>query len=277
MASTPPSVPAPPSRRPHPARRARRIAGTATVAGMLALTGGIAAATHAPSTRPRRPRTPTPLRPRPRPAPPSTTARPRSPTTTVRTRPRRSPGRRPRRRTPRAMAAELRFRAMGSDVRRGRRRRSIRSSRCRAASHRGPRTTVEPVPPRQRDQRAQRTRRILRRGFARHDRTGDRAPSTCTSSPTAGSTRPCTARSFGPGTTARSTRSARRRAAVEQAADGAERILVAADAVALPVGTGFDPGGIGKGLAADIVVDELVAEGAAGMCINLGGDVRRAA
>jgi FAD:protein FMN transferase len=55
---------------------------------------------------------------------------------------------------------------------------------------------------------------------------------------------------------------------------GAERILVAADAVALPIGTGFDPGGIGKGLAADIVVDELVAEGAAGVCINLGGDVR---
>ena len=41
---------------------------------------------------------------------------------------------------------------------------------------------------------------------------------------------------------------------------GAERILVAADAVALPSGTGFDPGGIGKGLAADIVVDELVTE-----------------
>jgi thiamine biosynthesis lipoprotein len=55
---------------------------------------------------------------------------------------------------------------------------------------------------------------------------------------------------------------------------GAERILVAADAVALPVGTGFDPGGIGKGLAADLVVDEVVAEGAAGACINLGGDVR---
>jgi thiamine biosynthesis lipoprotein len=55
---------------------------------------------------------------------------------------------------------------------------------------------------------------------------------------------------------------------------GAERILVAADAVALPIGTGFDPGGIGKGLAADIVVDELVAEGAAGVCISLGGDVR---
>ena len=56
---------------------------------------------------------------------------------------------------------------------------------------------------------------------------------------------------------------------------GAERILVAADAVALPIGTGFDPGGIGKGLAADIVVDELVAEGAAGVCISLGGDVPR--
>jgi thiamine biosynthesis lipoprotein len=55
---------------------------------------------------------------------------------------------------------------------------------------------------------------------------------------------------------------------------GAERILVAADAVGLPLGTGFDPGGIGKGLAADIVVDELVADGAAGVCINLGGDVR---
>ncbi len=55
---------------------------------------------------------------------------------------------------------------------------------------------------------------------------------------------------------------------------GAERILVTADAVALPIGTGFDPGGIGKGLAADIVVDEMVAEGAAGVCVNLGGDVR---
>ena len=41
-----------------------------------------------------------------------------------------------------------------------------------------------------------------------------------------------------------------------------------------PADTGFDPGGIGKGLAADIVVDELRAEGAAGVCINLGGDVR---
>ncbi len=42
----------------------------------------------------------------------------------------------------------------------------------------------------------------------------------------------------------------------------------------LPAGTGFDPGGIGKGLAADLVVAELLAEGAEGACVNLGGDVR---
>ncbi len=44
--------------------------------------------------------------------------------------------------------------------------------------------------------------------------------------------------------------------------------------VALPKGARFDPGGIGKGLAADFVVDELRALGAAGVCVNLGGDVR---
>lgn len=45
-------------------------------------------------------------------------------------------------------------------------------------------------------------------------------------------------------------------------------------AVRLPAGVGFDPGGIGKGLAADLVVEELLAAGAAGACVNLGGDVR---
>lgn len=45
-------------------------------------------------------------------------------------------------------------------------------------------------------------------------------------------------------------------------------------AVRLPAGVGFDPGGIGKGLAADLVVDELLAAGADGACVNLGGDVR---
>lgn len=45
-------------------------------------------------------------------------------------------------------------------------------------------------------------------------------------------------------------------------------------AVGLPRGVGFDPGGLGKGLAADLVVDELLAGGADGACVNLGGDVR---
>ena len=42
----------------------------------------------------------------------------------------------------------------------------------------------------------------------------------------------------------------------------------------LPAGAGFDPGGIGKGLAADLAVAEALTEGAAGVCVNLGGDVR---
>jgi thiamine biosynthesis lipoprotein len=51
-------------------------------------------------------------------------------------------------------------------------------------------------------------------------------------------------------------------------------IAVVGGTVRLPAGTGFDPGGIGKGLAADIVVDEIRADGADGVCVNLGGDVR---
>jgi FAD:protein FMN transferase len=44
--------------------------------------------------------------------------------------------------------------------------------------------------------------------------------------------------------------------------------------VELPVGVGFDPGGIGKGLAADMVAEELIASGAGGACVNVGGDLR---
>jgi thiamine biosynthesis lipoprotein len=44
--------------------------------------------------------------------------------------------------------------------------------------------------------------------------------------------------------------------------------------VRLPAGSGFDPGGIGKGLAADIVAAELMGAGARGVCVNLGGDLR---
>ncbi len=45
-------------------------------------------------------------------------------------------------------------------------------------------------------------------------------------------------------------------------------------AITLPAGLGLDLGGIGKGLAADVVVDELIAAGAEGACVNVGGDVR---
>lgn len=44
-------------------------------------------------------------------------------------------------------------------------------------------------------------------------------------------------------------------------------------AVTLGAGVHIDPGGIGKGLAADLVVAELMERGAAGALVNLGGDL----
>jgi FAD:protein FMN transferase len=55
---------------------------------------------------------------------------------------------------------------------------------------------------------------------------------------------------------------------------GCDGIEIDGRRVRLPAGTGFDPGGIGKGLAADLVATETLAAGADGVCINLGGDVR---
>jgi FAD:protein FMN transferase len=43
--------------------------------------------------------------------------------------------------------------------------------------------------------------------------------------------------------------------------------------VAVPAGVGLDPGGIGKGLAADIVVRELLDLGAGGALVGVGGDL----
>jgi thiamine biosynthesis lipoprotein len=48
----------------------------------------------------------------------------------------------------------------------------------------------------------------------------------------------------------------------------------AAGTVTLPPGVRFDPGGIGKGLAADLVAEALVGAGALGALVNLGGDLR---
>lgn len=44
--------------------------------------------------------------------------------------------------------------------------------------------------------------------------------------------------------------------------------------IQLPVGITLDPGGLGKGLAADLVATELVASGVLGACVNIGGDLR---
>jgi thiamine biosynthesis lipoprotein len=57
---------------------------------------------------------------------------------------------------------------------------------------------------------------------------------------------------------------------------GWERIVVdrRASSVTLPTGVGFDGGGIGKGYAADLLVDALIAAGAAGACVSVGGDLR---
>ena len=52
------------------------------------------------------------------------------------------------------------------------------------------------------------------------------------------------------------------------------QVDVAAQTIALPVDVGLDFGGIGKGLAGDMVADELIALGAVGVMVNIGGDVR---
>jgi FAD:protein FMN transferase len=44
--------------------------------------------------------------------------------------------------------------------------------------------------------------------------------------------------------------------------------------IALPPGVGIDPGGIGKGLAADIVATELIGLGARAALVDIGGDIR---
>ncbi len=43
--------------------------------------------------------------------------------------------------------------------------------------------------------------------------------------------------------------------------------------VTLPVGSGLDPGGIGKGLAADLVAHEMLEAGATAVLVEIGGDI----
>lgn len=58
------------------------------------------------------------------------------------------------------------------------------------------------------------------------------------------------------------------------AAPGCADIRIGPDGVTLPHGTAIDPGGIGKGLAADLTIDLVMTGGATGACINVGGDLR---
>jgi thiamine biosynthesis lipoprotein len=68
---------------------------------------------------------------------------------------------------------------------------------------------------------------------------------------------------------------AKRSAPADGGAPGCGGVVVddRAGTVTLPAGAAFDPGGIGKGLAADLVTAELLGAGAQGVCVNLGGDL----
>jgi FAD:protein FMN transferase len=79
----------------------------------------------------------------------------------------------------------------------------------------------------------------------------------------------------GPGITTRVLRSADRGTGfVRQTPEPS--ILVTRDPwmVRLPAGYDFDPGGIGKGLGADLVSHALIRRGVPGALVNLGGDLR---
>lgn len=58
-----------------------------------------------------------------------------------------------------------------------------------------------------------------------------------------------------------------------QHSPGPGGITIGGDTVAMPAGVRFDPGGVGKGLAADLVAEALLDAGAEGVCVNLGGDM----
>jgi len=57
-------------------------------------------------------------------------------------------------------------------------------------------------------------------------------------------------------------------------APGCAGIEIAPGSIQLPAGVRLDPGGLGKGLAADLITAELLALGCAGACLNVAGDLR---
>ena len=62
-------------------------------------------------------------------------------------------------------------------------------------------------------------------------------------------------------------------AGVGAQAPGLAEVMIGDRTVSLPRGVGVDPGAIGKGLAADMVVDEISEAGAMGILVDLGGDI----
>ena len=140
---------------------------------------------------------------------------------------------------------------------------------------------MEPVPAHQRDHPGQRRRRVVGAGVRPTPCCWWRAASRRGGCRPASSTARCSSSWRRRGTTAPSPTcpgAARRTTCRPRVppcrSSGPMDIEVSADAVRLPAGLGFDPGGIGKGLAADLVSDELVRAGADGVCVNLGGDLR---
>jgi len=72
----------------------------------------------------------------------------------------------------------------------------------------------------------------------------------------------------------RTSRMARRRRRGSTIADVA--VDAATAVVVVPAGVGIDPGGVGKGLAADLVVTELLEAGTGGALVSVGGDLAAA-
>ena len=62
--------------------------------------------------------------------------------------------------------------------------------------------------------------------------------------------------------------------AVRRPSPGCAGIVLRGTSLTLPAGVHLDLGAVAKGFAADLVVRELLADGALGACVNLGGDVR---
>ena len=65
-----------------------------------------------------------------------------------------------------------------------------------------------------------------------------------------------------------------RPSAVPRPSPGMDEVVLDGELLVLPRGVRLDPGAIGKGLAADLVADLLMSQGATGCLVELSGDLR---